>query len=86
MKILFIYSWFMTKGHMYFSLEFSEGKKNTPVIVASKEDTGGWRPVKRERVAFSDRISEKVQKRIQPKVEKVLSKFWSLPIHDLCAF
>ncbi|RHN39891.1 hypothetical protein MtrunA17_Chr8g0348851 [Medicago truncatula] len=47
-----------------------EAKKNTPVIVASEADTGGWRPVKRERVTFSDRISEKVQKRIPPKVEK----------------
>lgn len=47
-----------------------EAKKNTPVIVASEADTRGWRPVKRERVTFSDRISEKVQKRIQPKVEK----------------
>ncbi|MCH96201.1 protein PAIR1, partial [Trifolium medium] len=43
---------------------------NTLAIVASKVDTGGWMPVKRERVAFSDRISEKVQKQNQPKVEK----------------
>ncbi|CAJ2662724.1 unnamed protein product [Trifolium pratense] len=45
-------------------------KMITPAIVASKVDTGGWMPVKRERGAFSDRISEKVQKQNQPKVEK----------------
>jgi hypothetical protein len=44
---------------------------NAPAIVASKVDTGGWMPVKRERVMFTDRISEKVQKKNQPKAEKV---------------
>jgi hypothetical protein len=61
----------MAKGHRYFFLEFSEAKMNTPAIVASKVDTGGWMPVKRERVMFTDRISEKVQKKNQPKAEKV---------------
>lgn len=73
----------MAKSHRYFSFDSSEAKMNTPAIAASKVDTGGWMPVKRERVTFSDRITEKVQKQTQPHTEKVLSKFWSLPIHDL---
>lgn len=63
-----------------FSFDSSETKMNT-AIAASKVDTGGWMPVKRERVTFSDRITEKVQKQIQPHTEKVFSKYWSLPIH-----
>lgn len=59
---------------------------NTQATVDSKVETGGWMPVKRERVTFSDRISEKVRKQKQPHVEKVFSKFWSLPIHDLRVF
>ncbi|XP_058743987.1 putative recombination initiation defects 3 isoform X2 [Vicia villosa] len=49
----------------------NETKMNTPAIAASKVDTGGWMPVKRERVTFSDRITEKVQKQIQPHTEKI---------------
>ncbi|KAL5062059.1 hypothetical protein RYX36_023796 [Vicia faba] len=49
----------------------NEAKMYTPAIVASKVDTGGWLPVKRERVTFSDRVSEKVQKQTQPYTEKI---------------
>jgi hypothetical protein len=73
----------MAKGHRYFFLEFSEAKMNTPAIVASKVDTGGWMPVKRERHTFTNRVPEKVQKKNQPKAEKVFSRLWSLSIHDL---
>ncbi|KAK2353748.1 putative recombination initiation defect [Trifolium repens] len=48
----------------------NEAKMNTPAIVASKVDTGGWMPVKRERHTFTNRVPEKVQKKNQPKAEK----------------
>ncbi|XP_073227012.1 putative recombination initiation defects 3 isoform X2 [Cicer arietinum] len=50
----------------------NEAKMNTQATVDSKVETGGWMPVKRERVTFSDRISEKVRKQKQPHVEKVI--------------
>lgn len=64
-------------------LDFSEAKNSTLATVAPKVEKGGWVPVKRERVSFSDRISEKVQKQKGPLTEKVFLKFLSLTnIHD----
>lgn len=62
-------------------LDFSEVKMRTQAAAAPKVKMGGWMSVKKE-VTFSDRISEKVQKQKDPRTEKVLSKWLSLPIHD----
>ena len=61
-------------------LVFSEAKINVHGAVASKEEMGGWKPVKKVRVTFSDKLSE--QKRKEPYTEKVLSNFLFHAIHD----
>ncbi|KAJ1429593.1 hypothetical protein SESBI_08378 [Sesbania bispinosa] len=48
----------------------NEAKMSTHTV-APKVETGGWIPVKKERTAFSDRISEKVQKQKEPLTDKV---------------
>ncbi|XP_027337787.1 protein PAIR1 [Abrus precatorius] len=47
-----------------------EAKSCIRATVAPMGETGGWKPVKKERVTFSDRISEKVQKQNEPHTKK----------------
>lgn len=68
-------AFFMTKVTGIF-LDFSEAKMSLQVTVAPKVGMGGWRPVKKERVTFSDRLSEKVHKQKEPYTEKVFSIFF----------
>ncbi|KAE9595513.1 putative protein PAIR1 [Lupinus albus] len=49
----------------------NEKKMNLQATVTPKEEMGGWKPVKRERVTFSDKKSEKVHKENEPYIEKV---------------
>ncbi|KAK7292682.1 hypothetical protein RJT34_15533 [Clitoria ternatea] len=48
----------------------SEAKMSKQATVAPKVEMGGWKAVKKERVTFSDRKSEKVQRQIEPHTEK----------------
>lgn len=52
-------------------LDFSEAKVSIQATVAPEVEMGGWKPVKKERVTFSDRTSEKVQKKKEPHTQKV---------------
>ncbi|XP_019435404.1 PREDICTED: protein PAIR1-like, partial [Lupinus angustifolius] len=50
----------------------NEKKMNLQVTVVPKKELGGWKPVKKERVTFLDRKSEKVHKENEPYTEKYL--------------
>ncbi|XP_061373587.1 putative recombination initiation defects 3 [Gastrolobium bilobum] len=56
------------QGHRYF-LDFRETKMSAQTTVAPKVEMGGWKPVKKERVTFSDRKSE-VHKQKEPYTDK----------------
>ncbi|CAL0315074.1 unnamed protein product [Lupinus luteus] len=49
----------------------NEKKMNLRGTVVPKEEMGSWKPVKKERVTFSDRKPEKVHKENEPYTEKV---------------
>ncbi|KAG5021883.1 hypothetical protein JHK82_017765 [Glycine max] len=53
-------------------LDFSEAKVSIQATVAPEVESGGWKPVKKERVTFSDRTSEKVQKKKEPHTQKYI--------------
>lgn len=53
-------------------LDFSEAKVSIQATVAPEVEMGGWKPVKKERVPFSDRRKyDMVQKKKEPHIEKV---------------
>jgi len=55
-------------------LDFSEAKTSIQAAVAPAAEMGGWKSVKKERVTFSNKASEKVQKKKEPETEKVFSE------------
>ncbi|CAL0318379.1 unnamed protein product [Lupinus luteus] len=55
---------------MSFFVDISEAKMNLQAKVVPKVEMGGWRPVKKERVTFSDRKSDKMHKEKEPYTEK----------------
>ncbi|KAG5009192.1 hypothetical protein JHK87_017707 [Glycine soja] len=50
----------------------NEAKVSIQATVAPEVESGGWKPVKKERVTFSDRTSEKVQKKKEPHTQKYI--------------
>jgi len=71
----------VTKDRVFF-FDFSEANTSLQAAVAPEVEMGGWKSVKKERVTFLDKASEKVQKKKEPETEKVFSKKFSVPFHD----
>ncbi|BAT97949.1 hypothetical protein VIGAN_09154100 [Vigna angularis var. angularis] len=49
-----------------------EANTSLQAAVAPEVEMGGWKSVKKERVTFSDKASEKVQKKKEPQTEKFM--------------
>jgi len=60
----------------------SEAKTSIQAAVAPDVERSDWKPVKKERVTFSDKAFEKVQKKKEPETEKVFSKKFTVPFPD----
>ncbi|WVZ17652.1 hypothetical protein V8G54_010634 [Vigna mungo] len=50
----------------------NEANTSLRAAVAPEVEMGGWKSVKKERVTFSDKVSEKVQKKKEPETEKFM--------------
>ncbi|XP_027905967.1 protein PAIR1 [Vigna unguiculata] len=61
----------VTKDRVFF-FDFSEANTSLQAAVAPEVEMGGWKSVKKERVTFLDKASEKVQKKKEPETEKCI--------------
>ncbi|QCE01995.1 hypothetical protein DEO72_LG8g6 [Vigna unguiculata] len=67
-----IWQFIMINTCRLFFFDFSEANTSLQAAVAPEVEMGGWKSVKKERVTFLDKASEKVQKKKEPETEKCI--------------